>query len=92
MCYLTGVKNIIEAAGLDRLHQDSDLAMLLDWVYYHDVVSRFSQRHWHGESTESSPTASSAGSTPTSPSMTSCNIRAQVSPNNGPTGMDKMTI
>ncbi|KAL5386639.1 hypothetical protein DPSP01_004003 [Paraphaeosphaeria sporulosa] len=45
--YLCGVKNIIRAAGLDTLDQDQDLAILLDWVYYQDVLARFSLRHWY---------------------------------------------
>ncbi|OIW26875.1 hypothetical protein CONLIGDRAFT_620932 [Coniochaeta ligniaria NRRL 30616] len=45
--YLRGVKDVIHAAGLDKLRQDSDLAVILDWVYYHDVLARFSLRHWH---------------------------------------------
>ncbi|KXX75786.1 hypothetical protein MMYC01_207443 [Madurella mycetomatis] len=47
--YLRGVKHIIQAAGLTNTRQDNDLAMLLDWVYYHDVLARFSLRHWHRE-------------------------------------------
>ncbi|KAF2489314.1 hypothetical protein BU16DRAFT_531638 [Lophium mytilinum] len=50
--YLRGVKNVIRAAGLDKSHQDSDLAILLDWVYYHDVLARFTLRHWHNETRE----------------------------------------
>ncbi|SPO01863.1 uncharacterized protein DNG_04536 [Cephalotrichum gorgonifer] len=45
--YLTGVKEIIKAARLDILSQDGDVAMLVDWVYYHDVLARFSSRPWH---------------------------------------------
>ncbi|KAJ4347953.1 uncharacterized protein N0V89_009325 [Didymosphaeria variabile] len=45
--YLCGVKNVIRAASLDRLDKDEDLTILLDWVYYHDVLARFSLRHWY---------------------------------------------
>ncbi|KAK4244354.1 putative oxidoreductase [Corynascus novoguineensis] len=45
--YLRGAKHVIDAAGLDELPHDDDLAALLDWVYYQDVLSRFSVRHWH---------------------------------------------
>jgi hypothetical protein len=38
---------VIRAAGLDKLHEDKDLAILLDWVYYQDVLARFSLRHWY---------------------------------------------
>ncbi|KAL2752600.1 hypothetical protein ACRALDRAFT_2113249 [Sodiomyces alcalophilus JCM 7366] len=50
MQYLRGAKDIIRAAGLDKIDQDADLAILLDWVYYHDVLSRFTLGHWHRES------------------------------------------
>ncbi|KAB5542476.1 fungal-specific transcription factor domain-containing protein [Coniochaeta sp. 2T2.1] len=43
--YLRGVKDVIRASGLDMVRQDADVAMLLDWVYYHDVLARFSMRH-----------------------------------------------
>lgn len=47
MTYLNGVQNVIKVAGLDSAaEQDSDLAMLLNWVYYHDVVARFTKPHW----------------------------------------------
>ncbi|KAL2194434.1 fungal-specific transcription factor domain-containing protein [Corynascus similis CBS 632.67] len=45
--YLRGAKHVIDAAGLDELPHDDDLAALLDWVYYQDVLARFSVRHWH---------------------------------------------
>ncbi|GAB1319906.1 Fungal-specific transcription factor domain-containing protein [Madurella fahalii] len=44
--YLRGVKHVIQAAGLANIQHDNDLAVLLDWVYYHDVLARFSLRHW----------------------------------------------
>ncbi|KAI1370111.1 fungal-specific transcription factor domain-containing protein [Hypoxylon crocopeplum] len=47
--YICGVKEVIKAAGLSTLHGDSDLAILVDWVYYHDVLARFSLRHWRGD-------------------------------------------
>ncbi|KAL2133151.1 hypothetical protein VTI74DRAFT_2812 [Chaetomium olivicolor] len=45
--YLCGAKHVIHAANLDELPHDADLAALLDWVYYQDVLARFSVRHWH---------------------------------------------
>ncbi|KAL2163788.1 hypothetical protein VTH06DRAFT_5847 [Thermothelomyces fergusii] len=45
--YLRGVKHVIHVAGLNDVEHDADLAALLDWVYYHDVLARFSARHWH---------------------------------------------
>ncbi|KAK0671280.1 fungal-specific transcription factor domain-containing protein [Cercophora samala] len=44
--YLENCKKVIEAVGLDKIEGDEDLAMILDWVYYHDVLSRFSLQHW----------------------------------------------
>lgn len=46
MCYFRGLKHLVRTAGLDKLHQNREVAVLLDWVYYHDVLSRFSLQHW----------------------------------------------
>ncbi|OQE03170.1 hypothetical protein PENSOL_c001G05336 [Penicillium solitum] len=45
--YIIGVKSVIKASSLDTFKRDSDFNALLDWVYYHDVLSRFSLTHWH---------------------------------------------
>ncbi|KAJ5817935.1 hypothetical protein N7447_007943 [Penicillium robsamsonii] len=45
--YIIGVKSVIKASSLDIYKRDSDFNALLDWVYYHDVLSRFSIAHWH---------------------------------------------
>lgn len=46
--YLDGVKTVINASSIEQLLQyDSDVAVLLDWVYYHDVLARFSLGYWH---------------------------------------------
>ncbi|KAI1812662.1 fungal-specific transcription factor domain-containing protein [Poronia punctata] len=58
--YIDGVKNVIKVAGLaDKAHQYPDLAILLDWVYYHDVLLHFTRRYWPaiGESKENAYTA-----------------------------------
>ncbi|AEO64645.1 uncharacterized protein THITE_2086135 [Thermothielavioides terrestris NRRL 8126] len=73
--YLCGVKGLIRATGLDSAPYDDDLAALLDWVYYHDVLARFSLRHWHRES------ASKSSRSPLSPSTalslaSSCMLRS----------------
>ena len=35
------------------IHHDlDDIACLLDWVYYNDIVARFSLRHWVGKEPE----------------------------------------
>ncbi|RYP19018.1 hypothetical protein DL765_003601 [Monosporascus sp. GIB2] len=48
--YLRGVKEVINIARLN-MARHSDIATLLDWVYYNDVMARFSLRHWDGNST-----------------------------------------
>ncbi|TDZ32584.1 putative oxidoreductase [Colletotrichum spinosum] len=52
--YLDGVRYVIQAAGLDKQPYDRDLAVLLDWVYYNDVLARFSLRHYHPENLDKS--------------------------------------
>ncbi|KAK4177824.1 fungal-specific transcription factor domain-containing protein [Triangularia setosa] len=44
--YLENSKKVIQHFGLDKIEGNSDLAMMLDWVSYHDVLSRFSLQHW----------------------------------------------
>lgn len=44
--FLCGAKKIIYASSTTvQLHQH-DNAILMDWIYYHEVVSEFSLRHW----------------------------------------------
>lgn len=44
--YLCGAKKIIHAAAVTaKLHQN-DTAIVMDWIYYHEVMSEFSIRHW----------------------------------------------
>ncbi|KAI5854500.1 hypothetical protein GGS23DRAFT_590628 [Durotheca rogersii] len=66
--YIRGVKEVINAAHLSDLHQDKDMAVVLDWVSYHDVLARFTLRHWQGQE---SMRASSPASTE-SPSSSVC--------------------
>lgn len=48
--YLGGVKSVLNASSIKALGQlVSDVAVLLDWVYYHDVLARFSLLHWKRE-------------------------------------------
>ena len=48
--YLGGVKKVLNASSIKTLHQlGSDVAVLLDWVYYHEVLARFSLLHWKRE-------------------------------------------
>ncbi|KAJ5118108.1 hypothetical protein N7448_004245 [Penicillium atrosanguineum] len=44
--YLCGAKKIIDASSATvELYKDES-AVLMDWIYYHEVVSEFSIRHW----------------------------------------------
>jgi hypothetical protein len=48
--YLAGVKTVINASSMQTPPQlGSDMAVLLDWVHYHDVLARFSLLHWERE-------------------------------------------
>ena len=48
--YLSGVKTVLNAASIKTLRQlGSDVAVLLDWVHYHEVLARFSLLHWKRE-------------------------------------------
>lgn len=48
--YLGGVKKVINAISTKTLLEfDLDVAVLLDWVHYHDVLARFSLLHWERE-------------------------------------------
>ncbi|OQE43619.1 hypothetical protein PENCOP_c003G02066 [Penicillium coprophilum] len=51
--YIIGVKSVIKASPLNTFLRDSGFNALLDWVYYHDVLSRFSLTHWHPLAIES---------------------------------------
>ncbi|KAF1846635.1 uncharacterized protein K460DRAFT_395983 [Cucurbitaria berberidis CBS 394.84] len=46
MCYLTGIKEILNTDCLQVSLYDDDLAALKEWVYYHDVLAHFTVRHW----------------------------------------------
>ncbi|KAJ5675523.1 hypothetical protein N7462_008420 [Penicillium macrosclerotiorum] len=45
--YIIGVKSVIKTFPFDTFKRNSDYSALLDWVYYHDVLSHFSLTHWH---------------------------------------------
>ncbi|KAL4966727.1 Zn(II)2Cys6 transcription factor [Aspergillus stella-maris] len=53
--YIKGVKSVIghyyllEYMQGHRRGVSSDIAMLLDWVKYHDALARFSSLHWYRE-------------------------------------------
>jgi hypothetical protein len=43
---MCSAKDVANSAGLGSIDQESDISIVLRWVYYHDVLSRFSLRHW----------------------------------------------
>lgn len=47
LSYLIGIQEIVRITGLDSFRHDSDVATLLDWVYYYGVLARWSRQHWH---------------------------------------------
>lgn len=48
--YLGGVKTVLNASSIKTLRQlGSDVAVLLDWVHYYEVLARFSLLHWKRE-------------------------------------------
>ncbi|PTB66636.1 hypothetical protein BBK36DRAFT_1117930 [Trichoderma citrinoviride] len=49
--YLCGAKKIIFAASQSRSLYQHDCAILMDWIYYHEVISEFTLRHWAERST-----------------------------------------
>ncbi|CAF9909974.1 MAG: hypothetical protein HETSPECPRED_009571 [Heterodermia speciosa] len=54
--YLEGVKTVIKASSIKTLLQFSpDVAVLLDWLHYHDVLARFSLLHWRREGAPEAP-------------------------------------
>ncbi|KAI1157044.1 fungal-specific transcription factor domain-containing protein [Nemania diffusa] len=45
--YIVGVKDVVQAGNLTEcVNSSPDLALLLEWVYYHDVLLRFTTRYW----------------------------------------------
>ncbi|KAH8431020.1 uncharacterized protein LDX57_008681 [Aspergillus melleus] len=48
-CYVGGAKKILNVFPSGVSDRDGDFSILLDWVYYHDVLSRFSELHWRSE-------------------------------------------
>ncbi|KAI1497640.1 fungal-specific transcription factor domain-containing protein [Biscogniauxia marginata] len=56
--YLGGVETVINASSIKTLlHLGSDVAVLLDWVYYHDVLARFSLLYWKREGAPELPSS-----------------------------------
>jgi hypothetical protein len=51
--YIAGVKKLINCTTLRSACAGSELDILADWAYYHDVLARFTLRHWNAEATRS---------------------------------------
>ncbi|RSL96491.1 hypothetical protein BHE90_007585 [Fusarium euwallaceae] len=48
--HIWGAMDIINAAQLEDVSYESETRHLLDWVYYHGVLSRFAVHHWRHRS------------------------------------------
>ncbi|KAH6888442.1 fungal-specific transcription factor domain-containing protein [Thelonectria olida] len=48
--YTRGAVDIIEGTGLEQKLDKSKMNHLLDWVYYHNALSRFAMYHWRHDS------------------------------------------
>ncbi|EFQ25673.1 uncharacterized protein GLRG_00817 [Colletotrichum graminicola M1.001] len=46
LCYLRAAGKVIESVSLESFGRATDGPILLEWVYYHEVMARFSLRHW----------------------------------------------
>ncbi|PYI20868.1 hypothetical protein BO99DRAFT_401540 [Aspergillus violaceofuscus CBS 115571] len=70
MTYLIGAKRIIKASSLES---SGEFGPLIDWVHYHDVLSRFSNIHWRPKivDVDSPSSESSAETLSLSPGMSS---------------------
>jgi hypothetical protein len=49
IAYISGVRQVIDAVKTTEPPLGSDASLILGWVYYFDVVTRFSFRHWRTE-------------------------------------------
>ncbi|KAH7400839.1 fungal-specific transcription factor domain-containing protein [Phaeosphaeria sp. MPI-PUGE-AT-0046c] len=47
--YISGVKQVIDAFKSHQASSHSRASVILGWVYYFDVMARFSFRHWRTE-------------------------------------------
>jgi hypothetical protein len=45
-CYVTGVKQVLNASCWLHFREDDTFSTLLDWVFYHETLGRFSLLHW----------------------------------------------
>lgn len=52
-----GAMDMIQATGLRDQPYESDAGHLLDWVQYHETISRFTVHHWRHKSLALSTTS-----------------------------------
>ncbi|KAL2854589.1 hypothetical protein BJX68DRAFT_30323 [Aspergillus pseudodeflectus] len=45
-CFVTGVRQVLNASCWLPFRQDGTFTALLDWVFYHETLGRFSLLHW----------------------------------------------
>lgn len=50
MRYITGAKDVIANAPAGSFSEENGSSCLVDWAYYHEVLARFSLRHWRPRS------------------------------------------
>ncbi|KAH7016430.1 fungal-specific transcription factor domain-containing protein [Microdochium trichocladiopsis] len=48
--YTQGAMDVVQATSIRDQSHDSDIGHLLDWVHYHDALSRFPVQHWQHKS------------------------------------------
>ncbi|SPO07747.1 uncharacterized protein DNG_10442 [Cephalotrichum gorgonifer] len=54
--YICGVKDIMaNVVTMSWFTVESGLASLTDWIFYHEVLSQFSRRHWRPKRSEDRP-------------------------------------
>ncbi|KXH39683.1 hypothetical protein CSAL01_03007 [Colletotrichum salicis] len=46
LCYLRSSRTLIESVSVEKFWRVSDAPMLLEWLSYHEILARFSLRHW----------------------------------------------
>ena len=49
MWYITGTRDVITNAPAGSFSEENGSSCLVDWAYYHEVLARFSLRHWRPE-------------------------------------------
>ncbi|KAK4447273.1 fungal-specific transcription factor domain-containing protein [Podospora aff. communis PSN243] len=47
--FLCGSKQLASSIHTPHASYEGDSAMILDWIFYHDTMYKFSSRHWHAK-------------------------------------------